>query len=391
MEQEIDSPKVYQKIVELYSSPEYARLVQLYQVVPFMEAIHKHRNETAYSSFLCWLFNQPELQRQPIQPALSLLRLLALRRDDNTQMSNTLWRSILTNGISIKKVQAATETATKSDKGNGRADIELLIDFNLMGDSADLHTIRIVIENKIDTAEHDDQCKKYFRHFTKLNDVEENIYTFLAPNAVSSLSDPHFIQITYQDLLNHVIAPTVAVPETLPKRIVNYIDNFIETITSIRQNRGKYTQIAMDKELQELLTEFYNNNEDIIMAAISAAAPEEVKEKMQEAKRDYTSYAITYIVDGIQKQKIVNAKSQLAKKFVEAYLEINNNTSMSQMNDILRDVKAGLITDHNDSRTAKIEGRDWYIQSGIWGKGSKYFENLKLLIEKTQNFELSEI
>ncbi len=374
-------------IVNLYSSDYYTQLSRLRQVVPYMETIRKSRDETAHSAFLCWMFNNPELQNSLMPPLLSLLRLLALRADVTTiysQMDQSLQHEILTNNINIHKLEANIERTTKSKSGNGRVDIEINISYAIGGGS--LKKMRIILENKIDSNEHDQQCKKYYADYSQKNDVDTSLYVYVSPDNGEQLSDPHFIQISYQDILDKIISPLMVVSDSLSARVNNYLCTFIESITSIRHKKG---QLAMDEKTRKLLTDFYNNNEELILAAINAAAPDEVKKQVNIGK-NYDSYELTYTVNGRQKTEIVSAKSRLAKKFVEIYLEIHPNTTFNQIKDLLKSVKSNLVYLTDKPRTYKIEGKDWYIESGIWGDGHPYFTKLKELMSKN-GIDISEI
>ncbi len=150
----------------------------------------------------------------------------------------------------------------------------------------------------------------------------------------------------------------------------------------------------MDSELKKLLTDFYNNNQELILASIEAAADEETREVARKIRdhnaKDYTSYTLTYNGAGKNVVIEVKAKSKLAKSFVEAYCNVHPEASLSDMQRILSEVKNGVITDEERDRTYQIDGKDWYIDAGIWGKGHKYLDTLLKVIRKN-GFEITEI
>lgn len=371
---------VFAAISTFYSSETYAKLSRRLQTIPYMEVIGKSRSETCHSAFLQWLFNAQELQHAVSSPVKSLLRLLAVRSMYNPDlMSKKLCNAILTNSLEIEDVSAQLEQSTKSEEGNGRSDIEIMAHIKNNEHST---PIRIVIENKIDSHEGENQCKKYYEYYQKHTDVEETIYVYLAVVPPDKLSSTHFIKITYQDILNKVIDPLMHDNTIITERNQTYIKMFVENITSLRRSKSK-TQIAMDSELKELLTRFYNNNASIILAAIDVAAPDEIRSKVQEAQggKDYTSYTLTYTLNGTSVKKDVTAKSMLAKTFVEIYLEMHPNASLSEIQTLLKPVKDNVISTDERNRTYKIKNKDWYIDSGIWGKESRYFKNLLDIIK----------
>lgn len=376
---------VFQAISNFYASRTYTLLNRRMLTVPFMEAIGKSRSETCHSAFLNWLFQSNELQYSVAPPATSLLRLLAARSMyDSDLMDNTLCTEILTNNIEVYHVESHPEQSTSSKFGNGRSDLEIIVKYRICRDDiVTTKSIRIIIENKIDSHEGKNQCKKYYEHYQRKNDVDYTLYTYLAPITPDKLSSKHFITITYQDILNKVILPLSHDNGILSTRTQAYITMFAENITSLRNNKSKI-QIAMDAEIKSLLTDFYKNNEELILAAIDAAAPDEIREKVKEVMsgKDYTSYRLTYSVNGNITTKEITAKSRLAKTFVEVYCEMNPSATLSDVTGVLNNIKNNLISTNEKDRTYKIDGKDWYIESGIWGKKSKYFESLLEVIKK---------
>ena len=385
---------VSEAISNFYCSQTYALLKRRLLTVPFMEIIGKSRNETCHSAFLHWFFQAPELMQSVASPIASLLRLLAIRsKYDDNLMTQDLCRDILTDNLVVEDVRAEVEQSTKSEKGNGRADIVMEVYYRLKQSAGQgPQRLRIVIENKIDATEGDNQCSKYHLHYSKKTDVAHTLYVFLAPAVADELSSPYFIQITYNDIVAKVIEPLMHDKADISPRAHGYITNFLENITSLR-NTDIHPQIAMDSELQKLLKDFYNNNQELILAAIEAAADEETREiakKIREqSAKDYSSYCLEYTGGGINLVKDVKAKSKLAKSFVEAYCQVHPNASLSQIQNMLDVVKKGLITDEKRDRTYQIDGKNWFIESGIWGKGHKYL-NILLQVIRNNGFEITE-
>lgn len=380
--------EVFQAISSFYSSKTYALLLRRLNTIPFIEAIGKGRSETSHSAFLQWLFNATEFNNLVSFPVKSLLRLLALKSWGTPElMDKALCTSILTDSININFIRAEIEQSTKSEYGDGRSDIEIKGSFDYAKKPGNTQSFRIVIENKIDSKEGKNQCKKYYEYYSHLDNINYTIYVYLSPIEPTELSSPHFITITYQDLLNNVLNPLLHDKTNLSDRALTYLNMFVENITSLRTNKSKI-QLAMDTELKELLKDFYNNNEELILAAIDAAAPDEIRSKVREIRggKDFSSYRLTYMVNGTLRYKQVTAKSKLAKTFVEIFLEINPNASLSDIQAILNPIKKNVISNNDRSRAYQIEGKDWYIDSGIWGKGSNYFDEL-LRVIKNQSID----
>lgn len=386
---------VLKKISDFYNSQTYALLKRRLLTVPFMEILGKQRGETCHSSFLHWFFHSPELMLSVASPISSLLRLLATRsKFDEDLMGKKLCMDILTDNLKVKDVSAGVEQYTESAQGNGRADIVLDVEYGLKdSDRSDNHRLRIVIENKIDSKEGKNQCAKYHDYYSKKTDVAHTLYVFLSPYIVDELSSRYFIQITYNDIVTKVIEPLMHDRQAISSRAYGYITNFLENITSLR-NTQIHPQIAMDSELKKLLKDFYNNNQELILASIEAAADEETRDiakniRAQNAK-DYSSYILKY--NGPEKNIDVkiDRKSKLAKAFVETYCQVHPGASLSSLQNILNVVKKGVITDEDRDNSYQIEGKDWYIDSNIWASGSSYLKKLFEVIRENR-FEIIEI
>jgi hypothetical protein len=366
---------------------------------PFMDVVGVHRREVSHSAFLQWLFGEQRLLSLYPSPLYLLLKLLAARITDKTADAySNLRKLFMASEIEFHNVTVETEDPTQSKTYNdGRADIVIYADcvFKPKYGSSIEKRIRIVIENKIDSTEGKNQCKKYYDHYSAKDAVEDTttIYVFFAPSFPDTLSDEeHLIKIIYQDILDSILMPLLEYAYGISQEDATYIKLYIDNLTSISNNKGKQP-IAMDKELKELLADYYKENEDLILAAIEAAAPDEIKEKVREGQkeRDYSCYILS--ANNTDVSKDINYKSKVAKVFVETYLEQHPGTSFEDMKGIMDGVKKDVLMSssvqperayqigNDDDWREKYGAKDWYIQSGIWGKNSDYFKNLKKVIE----------
>ena len=333
---------------------------------------------------IAWLFNNNEFCNLPESSLLFLLRLIANTADRQKPKDNInfqdLWKRIFLNQVSklskVKNEYAETEiqtitTVNNSEEEKGKADI--VITCTVDGNDK----IRICIENKVDSKEHDDQCKKYYNYFSKLDksDGFKTIYVFLAPqNPQKELSDGgHYIKITYQDLLDAVLYPLVQYKDMLSSQSYFYLIEYINTLTSIRTN----TILAMSQEYNKLLQNFYSANEDLIFAAIQAAAPEELKEQASNLHNNIhgqrKEYKITFPNGIIVKAIGYTATArEIAKYLIKNNIELSDWEKLECKKDTNKD--KWFIQDKKNNKSKQIEGSNYYYNIN-WGEGK--FQSLK--------------
>lgn len=161
----------------------------------FLEIINMERSETAVSLMLKYLFeNDPEC----------LKRLI-----------NTIYKENI-NELEIENV--ITEYFIYEDKR-----IDILIEAKM-----DNENTVIVIENKIDSSEHGDQCKKYFDYIeSRYSTTKHRYYFYLKPASNLSKSNcDEFKPITYDSIYNCITNEEDIYIQDFKKCIErNYMDN----------------------------------------------------------------------------------------------------------------------------------------------------------------------
>ncbi len=326
---ETDLKTTFEKLQKIYSSIEYNLLMKKRSQTTYLEVMKKQRSETIFTSMLAWIFSDPDFDKGGFEsllarkkgkirdskfesPILYLLRLLALKADDG-QIDNDLRIKIMTNELVVKVLPAKTEVSTSKTKGKASDRIDLQLDC-IVKDKTNFKekNLRIFLENKVDSDEHDEQCKKYYKYFTdeKIEDNKNSdydIFVFLSIDVPKKLSSDKYIKITYQDLLDNVLTLILMQGNYYPDTSIKYLQDFINTITSLKTN-GK-RQIAMDKETKELLEKFYENNREIIeQAVLTCSDSDELKEALKTSQRDRTKYKLRYkgkeIGNNIPKSKV---------------------------------------------------------------------------------------
>lgn len=268
-------------LIKLYSSDVYNRLVARREHKAFLELFGKARLENGISSFLVWLFGNKQLNTITTPPLLHLLRLIAFKslpddENDTPKLDSELRDQILINRIEISAVEVRAEDVIE----NGRADMKITITYKLRDgicksssdtNDSDKQKLVLIIENKIDSTEGENQCERYEKHYTceaeKAN--SKVAFVFLSVTQPKKLTSKKFIKITHQDILDRVLQPLLVHSNQFSTEILRYIEAYIDSITSFNPD-DKKPPIAMDESLSNLLIAFFDENESLIKAAIEA-------------------------------------------------------------------------------------------------------------------------
>lgn len=298
---DITKSEVIRRLKEIYRSEEYIRLQQKLSQDTYLSSISKANSETAFSSFICWMLNNEIFKNLPDPPLMNLLRILAHNavlqeeesQDKVTLIDVNLINKIMSNSISIISSYAETEISTKPNENYDKAGkIDIIVYATIMVNPGETKEIRVLLENKVYSVEHDNQCTNYYNFFSNqqfqnAGVTYEDIYCFLAIDKNIEVSDKHFIKFNYQELLDSVLIPLVNYKQFIPQNLYFYITDFIDTLTTIKTDQKP--QIAMTEEIRALLKSFYEKNNDLIRAAILESDDEEVKSAIEKSTRKRNS------------------------------------------------------------------------------------------------------
>lgn len=194
--------------------------------------------------------------------------------------------NVLTNNVSYVFNESvefyAMDVKREVTSKGGRTDLEICCDAKF-GNTT--NKIKVVIENKVYTNEHDDQTENYYNEYTQYtrSGSDNEVFVFLTPKSsddLNILNAPsckckQFVEINYQDLLDDVIEPSLKRASTDRGKFI--IKEYIRCLgmpisdVDIKKRRNR-TIMATSKEVSEMLSEFWSKNESLIIAAMSTIA-----------------------------------------------------------------------------------------------------------------------
>lgn len=157
-------------IIEFNNDPNVRKLREFYSSKSFPEILGVSRRELSHSAFLAWLFSSAESHMFGIQPVMQLLELYVKNALEQQRIGSDaaqkLLNPILTRQIDLLSSSVATEEYVEIAKKKGRADIVISCDMRI-GKENSVNKLRIVVENKVYSTEHDNQTEIYYEYYSK--------------------------------------------------------------------------------------------------------------------------------------------------------------------------------------------------------------------------------
>lgn len=299
------------QIIRFNADKNVIRLKEKYNEASFFEIIAKERSETTYSAFLKWLLEGKAVGSEELSPLMMLLDILVKRTEDNpnpeTSVSPDLKNWILARSLALDNITATVEKSVgslaneivgrnavcTSDQLHGIAAksvdrIDILLQCDVSAEGLKSRPMQVIIENKIDSKEgrkksngktgvsvYDaaSQTKRYYMA-TQRDDVFQ-WYVYLTPEPTipeNGPTDPHFIHISYQDILDGIIIPLLA-SSSISSRARFFLEEFRNQLTFPSLNGASIQpSIAVSNEQSKELTAIWKDYEELITDAALAAS-----------------------------------------------------------------------------------------------------------------------
>lgn len=283
-----------------------------YNTKSYSEILGVSRKEINHSNFISWILNSEESHGLGYYPFIKFLEILVIAsKQSQSQQNKMMFDSIIAGDILVNKININTE---KNIANIGKIDIYIEADIEY---SSEKHKLQVIIENKVKSKEHKDQTKKYYDYFqSDSKDDFKNLYVFLTPLStieLNELAEPEcsckeYIQINYQHLVDYLFEPILIkdISQQTKNIILEYKKSLSQPTQDIKDN--EYTKgliMAIGKEERDLLTKFWDKNQNLILSALYAIGsdPEQdpdVRQKVTSAlnsiknSRDRSLYSIYY-------------------------------------------------------------------------------------------------
>ena len=419
------------------------KMVAFYDRKSTMEKMGIARSETAHSAFLANLLKSDNGLGLEESTIMWLLHILIEREDNATAYSTSpiptdVKAAVLSQTLKYDIEEITTEKVIDdvahsyfaAHYNNKKCDDRLDIYIKLKVNGLSVKYLEIVIENKVLQDENGQKSKNGFgynsltqtqRYYTacsynKSSDTAQ-LFVFLTPEEVeeeTKAEDKHFIQISYQDVLDTIIIPQLdnnMLTINERQELENYVDAL--NLPTLDIQAKKRIVMAMKEEARIDRQTYLKKNKELIINVIKAkekeasnssslTQEEQILVSFADKRKnlfaalgmDFDSikptYYFVFITDGDTYRITHLCTADVAVNFAKLYYKYNPVSSIKQLNDNFADVKTKIFYDSNDllknntnpALYVKIAD-DVYFPKNIWA--NNYFNKLLTMIDITNN------
>lgn len=339
-----------------HRSPITQKLREKFLTPSIFDIIQKDRSETVHSNFLKWIFDlQLSNGIEGFNIISSLLQVAYKRAIEQgkqkyfpTYLAKAAYGSPTSIQLSgeVEREYACDGVYYSDDKKKNSGIVDIVISGTASQGNL-VKPYKIIIENKVDTKEHDSQTWKYYTYFEgeKQEDTPESIsvkerkykcpedelriYLFLTPefNPENARCDCNrFIKINYQDIMEHCIVPLLQSSQLDPRNKL-FLEEYSRALSlPYINNIGKTIIMSLNPIDADLLKEFWEANQTLITMSLEALAQtsqdnKEIQETVvaiENLKSSRKKYTITNIATG---ETVQSNQSNLMYDLMNMYIK----------------------------------------------------------------------
>lgn len=421
------------------------KMVAFYDRKSTMEKMGIARSETAHSAFLANLLKSDNGLGLEESAIMWLLHILIERENNATAYSTSpiptdVKAAVLSQTLKYDIEEITTEKviddvahsyfATQSQYNNKRCDDRLDIYIKLKVNGLSVKYLEIVIENKVLQDENGPKSKNSSgydslfqtqRYYTACSynksSVTAQLFVFLTPDEVeeeTKAKDKHFIQISYQDVLDTIIIPQLdnnMLTSNERQELENYVDAL--NLPTLDIQAKKRIVMAMTEEARTDKQTYLKKNKELIINVIKAKEKEASNSSsLTQDEQILVSFAdkrknlfaahgmdfdtfdkskkyFVFITDGATYRIAHLCTADVAVNFAKLYYKYNSGSSIGQLNNDFANVKPNIFSvcnvqknNTNSALYVKI-ANGVYFPKNIWA--NNYFNKLLTMIDITNN------
>ena len=418
------------------------KMVAFYDRKSTMEKMGIARSETAHSAFLANLLKSDNGLGLEESTIMWLLHILIEREDNATAYSTSpiptdVKAAVLSQTLKYDIEEITTEKVIddvahsyfavnyKGKKCDDRLDIYIKLKVNGLS----VKYLEIVIENKVlqdengpkskNSSGYDSlfQTQRYYTacSYNKSSDTAQ-LFVFLTPDEVeeeTKAKDKHFIQISYQDVLDTIIIPQLdnnMLTSNERQELENYVDAL--NLPTLDIQAKKRIVMAMTEEARTDKQTYLKKNKELIINVIKAkekeasnssslTQEEQILVSFADKRKNLfaahgmdfdtikPTYYFVFITDGDTYRIEHLCTADVAVNFVKLYYKYNSGSSIGQLNNDFANVKPNIFSvcnvqknNTNSALYVKI-ANGVYFPKNIWA--NNYFNKLLTMIDITNN------
>jgi hypothetical protein len=276
-----------------------------YSSKSFSEILLVNRSEASHSSFLAWMLNPLQNESLKEFPIKKLLDIIILRQRQ-FQIKEPLFNEV--SKFTLKNIKIETEKylKIKRKKKSTRKFVDLYIELKEKE-----CVIKIIIENKVSSKEHNEQTVDYYKYFVENRKENEILlFIYLTPTSTLELNkltetecvSKEYIQINYQDIVDYIIEPAIKL--NISERTKFILSEYLSSLSRPsfhridKPNQKQDFFMAIGQKEKKMLENFWKDNENLILSAMYAnSINPELEDDVRELNK--TSYESFYEKSGI--------------------------------------------------------------------------------------------
>ena len=419
------------------------KMVAFYDRKSTMEKMGIARSETAHSAFLANLLKSDNGLGLEESAIMWLLHILIEREDNATAYSTSpiptdVKAAVLSQTLKYDIEEITTEKVIDdvahsyfaTHYNNNKCDDRLDIYIKLKVNGLSVKYLEIVIENKVlqdengpkskNSSGYDSlfQTQRYYTacSYNKSSDTAQ-LFVFLTPDEVeeeTKAKDKHFIQISYQDVLDTIIIPQLdnnMLTSNERQELENYVDAL--NLPTLDIQAKKRIVMAMTEEARTDIQTYLKKNKELIINVIKAkekeasnssslTREEQILVSFADKRKnlfaahgmdfdtfDKSKKYFVFITDGATYRIAHLCTADVAVNFAKLYYKYNSGPSIGQLNNDFANVKPNIFSvcnvqknNTNSALYVKI-ANGVYFPKNIWA--NNYFNKLLTMIDITNN------
>lgn len=322
IKEEIEKFKKGQAVLALKNS---------FAVPSYFEIMGVQRSEKVYSNVLAWLLNPKESHGLGCWPMRLFLMAVRVASQKFRKSSKKCVIPFWLNKIGMYKIKSVDVIREFPITGIRRR-MDMFCQMVVSVRDEDIKC-QVVIENKVDSYEHDCQTETYYNFVCEKYGGENALFVFLTPESSWRLtngfgevecSSTTYVHLNYQLVVEEMLELIVEKLKSSDAR--RCVDDLI---TAMRYDAKKENVMAVSTREQKLLKEFINEQKDFLKRVAVSLGYCQADEELNLVglamnKRDRTQYSLCGSAG--------MAMNRLVLAVVKEYVARNKNCTWEQLN-----------------------------------------------------------
>lgn len=243
-------------VLKLKNNKDWGEFKNYYMEYNMFSQINFFRYEDMHTNILCSLFDSNNAYKLGTYPLKKLIELLI-----NTDNNKTKIKINELENYNIDNVNIFLQKVVENNR------LDLKIDFSINNIN-----YSIILENKVFSEEHNEQCKRYYDYFITNNHVDNTNYIFVY---LSLEKNPEFsyknkyICINYQELITYVIEPCSEKCVDPNPKIIS-LDTYLLSFSKLYEYLDNNYVIPITKQGKNLTINLYNSCNNLLIKSLES-------------------------------------------------------------------------------------------------------------------------